>query len=271
MKFRSVMLPSLALAALAAVTLSTLGQIPVDNVLRDFELTGDYSLTVNGEVLPKAKIYSSRTAAAFLVRTPAFETPVLLSPRAGSVQTVSLMSLSLQPDGSVDILADAEVVNAGVFTLEGTDVLFTVSGKEAKLTPKPPLTGSKGSSELLEYSPEYVLKATAYQPDAADVAALRGRKDDVAIRVYFGSWCAFCKTYIPRMLKVDQALEGSKISVEYYGVPKPPFEDEPEVKKDKVSGVPTGIVYVGGKEVGRIRNQMWMQPEKTLLSLLNGG
>ncbi|MCH9650523.1 MAG: thioredoxin family protein [Deltaproteobacteria bacterium] len=270
MKTNSVMLSLLAVAAFVVTTLSTFGQVPVDNVLRDFELTGDYSLEVGGQAQPKAKIYQSRTAGAFLLRTSVFETPVMLSPRSGAVETVSLMSLSQQPDGSVDILADAEVLKAGVFRLEGTDVFFSVSGQEAKLSPKPPLTGLKDAAQLLDYSPEYVLKASSYQPGAADVAALRERSDEVKVKVFFGSWCAFCKTYVPRMLKVDQALEGSKVSVEYYGVPKPPFNDEPEVQKFKIGGVPTGIVYVGGQEVGRIEKQMWMQPEKTLLNMLSG-
>lgn len=39
-----------------------------------------------------------------------------------------------------------------------------------------------------------------------------------------------------------------------------------------MSGVPTGIVYVGGEEVGRLTTVgAWKVPEAALVKLLNGG
>ncbi len=262
--------PFSAQGQVAAEAVQAQGQVTADAVLRDFDLTGDYELEVDGKVQLKAKVYQSRTAGVILVRSSALESPLLFNPRAGSVQTVSLMSLNQRPDGRVDIMADAEVIPLGSFKMEGSDVVFTAFGQQGTIRPKPPLTGLKNAAELLEYSAAYEQKASLYEPDAGDVASLRSRTKDVRVKVYFGSWCPFCKTYIPRMLSVDQALAGSKVSVEYYGLPKPPFDDEPEVKKAQLHGIPTGIVYVEGREVGRIEKQMWMQPEKTLLRLLSG-
>lgn len=245
-------------------------QVPSDSVLRDFEPTGDYLLFVGGQEQPKAKVYQSKRAAAFLIRAAAFESPLLLSPRTGGVDAVPILSLDLKANGSVDVLADAELSSLGRFRLDGEEVVWSVGGKEARLKPKPPLTGLRKAPEMVEHSPDYQMKADAYTPDPAAVAKLKGRTDMVRVRVFFGSWCPFCKTSVPRLLKVEEQLKGSKVQIEYYGLPKPPFDQEPEAKAAGISGVPTGIVYVGGKEVGRLSGEQWEHPEQSLQKLLGG-
>jgi thiol-disulfide isomerase/thioredoxin len=245
-------------------------EVPADAVLRDFELTGDYLLEVDGAAQSKAKIYQSRLAGGFLVRSAALAQPVLLLPREGSVQGVSVLSLSMQPDGNVDILADAELIPEGKFSLEGGDVLFEVDGRKAKLKPNPPLTGLHGAKELFEHSAAYGQKAAKYLPDEASLELLRQQDKAVRVKTFFGSWCPFCKDYVPHLLKVDQLLEGSKIEFQYYGLPEPPFNEETAAKAEKVTGVPTAIIYVDGKEVGRLKQSQWVSPEKALVKALKG-
>ena len=48
------------------------------------------------------------------------------------------------------------------------------------------------------------------------------------------------------------------------------MKNDPEVKKLNVKGVPTGIVYVEGKEIGRITNDAWDAPEIQLNKLVAG-
>ncbi|NJL30113.1 MAG: thioredoxin family protein [Thermoanaerobaculia bacterium] len=103
----------------------------------------------------------------------------------------------------------------------------------------------------------------------AAVAALRAEQRDVKVRVYFGSWCPFCKDHVPLLLRVVEELKGSKIRFEFYGLPRP-FSGDAEATRDKVNGVPTGIVYVDGKEVGRLSTRGWQVPEVTLTELLRG-
>jgi len=269
MRFHSIFFIVLTVAALAVPMSFTQAQeVPADAVLRDFQITGAYILEVDGEVRKKAKVYQSQRAAAFLIRSSVFESPVLLSPREGSVQQVSIMSLSMQNGGGVDILADAILEPLGRFTLEGEKVTFTVGGKKAALAPNPPLTGYKSPAELFDHSPGYIGKSESYKPSAPTMAILEKQDKPVQVKVFFGSWCPFCSTHVPKMLKVQDLLEGSKVSVQYYGLPKPPFTEETEAQANGVSGVPTGIVYVDGKEVGCIQKAQWNVPEQALLQIL---
>lgn len=241
-----------------------------DAVLRDFELSSDYKLWVAGKEVPKAEIFDSMVAGASLIMTSSFPLPVLIGKRSGSVETVDLMKVAKQADGSVDILADANTEPIGTFRIDKEDIVFVVGGKEARLKPTPPLVGVHPRADLLAHSPEYVRSAAKYTPDASNWARLKRVTQDVKVRVYFGSWCPHCRQALPTLLKVEEGLGGSKIAFEYYGLPRPPaaWTDAEAVAK-KVGGVPTAIVYLGDKEVGRLQNNDWAKVETSLALLLD--
>ncbi len=244
-------------------------QMPADSVLRDFEPFGDFVLVVDGQASSRATIYQSQRAAAFLIRAAEFPEPVMVSPRTGTVETVGIMSLAQKTDGTVDILADAALTPSGAFRLDGEDVVFTVGGREGRLRPNPPLTGFHDREELLEHNPAYGFKASSYVPDGPSLDVLR-KSQAVEVRVFFGSWCPTCSRYVPFVLRVDGELEGA-VNFRYYGLPKADFQNDPEAKKANVTGVPTIIVYAGGKEVGRLGSRDWAKPEMTIRSLLGAG
>ena len=50
----------------------------------------------------------------------------------------------------------------------------------------------------------------------------------------------------------------------------PAFGEVPEGKQYKVTGVPTAILFSGDREIGRIPNAQWSNPEVALDLLLNG-
>ena len=262
-----------AVVAAAAAILACLpaaAQAPADAILRDFVPTGDFVLEVDGQKAEGAEIYKTDRVAAILVVTSKLPSPVLLQPRSGTIETVSLMSLARRSGGSIDVLADAELASAGRFSLDGDDVAFTVGGKRAVLKPKPYLLGLQGAEDLLEDKPEYSRGASEYRPYEPSVAALRAIERPVRVRVYFGSWCPACANWVPPLLKVVEQLEGSNVRFEFYGLPQG-FEGEPAAEADDVHGVPTGIVWVGGKEVGRLSNaEGWRIPESTLVEILDG-
>lgn len=241
-----------------------------DLVLRDFEPTGDFVLEVDGEVAKGAEIYKSDRVAALLLVTSKLPAPTLLQPRVGSIETVSLMKLARRDDGSIDILADAELTPAGRFELDGEVVRFTIGDKQAALKPRPWLLGLQPAEKLLDDKPEYERDAAAYQPDGTALTSLRQATKDVRVRVYFGSWCPACSRSVPPLLKVAEELAGSDIDFEFYGLPRP-FDGEPAAEADDVHGVPTGIVYVDGKEAGRLYGgPAWRFPELTLNDIVQG-
>ena len=256
--FGLLLLPSIAIAQ----------RLPADMELQAFSPSSDYQLLVDGKPVAKAKLYFSQRAAAYLV-TKAFETPVLLRQRAGSVESVHIMKLSRRDNGNIDLLQGAVYANLGRFSTEGEKIVFTVDGQQATMVARPPLTGWHKMDELLEYTPEYGVKAGTYTPLAGSVASLARQGKKVEVKVFFGSWCHVCKQFLPYGIKVNQSLSDSQVSFSYYGLPKPPKAwTDPEVKKAKVSGVPTAIVFVDGKEAGRITNAGWRKPEQTLAQIV---
>ena len=221
--------------------------------------------------MQKAEIFRSDRVPGYLILSSKLPQPLLLLPRDGSIETLSIMKLARRSDGTIDVLADAELTPVGRFTIDagGENILFTVGAVKAALKPKPYLLGLQDLQSLFDYSADYQRGAASYKPDAAAVAALRSEVTPARVRVYFGSWCPHCKHFLPFMLKVADELKGSKVQIEFYGLPKP-FNGEPQAEADEIRGVPTAVVWVGGREVGRIENDAWSAPEEALNRILNG-
>ena len=87
--------------------------------------------------------------------------------------------------------------------------------------------------------------------------------------VYFGSWCAFCGRYVPRILRLAEDLTKSKLSFDFYGLPRAVQSDE-RARRNGVNDVPTAVVSQNGTEIGRIRGDAWLAPEEAILRLLSG-
>jgi thiol-disulfide isomerase/thioredoxin len=258
----------LALAALLAGAAPALQAQGADNVLRGFEPTGDWTLKLDGQEVAKARIYDSQRAQAILILTSELPSPVLVDRAGRDVSVLDLMKVAERPDGAIDLLADAVLEPAGGYEIRNkTEAHFRVAGRAAALVPRPWKLGPQTHASLLE-NPGYQWRAKRYEPDAAAISRLRGEKRDVRVLTFFGSWCPHCKEHVPYLLKIEQKLAGSRIRFDYYGLPTT-MSTEPEAAKWKVDGVPTAILLVGGKEVGRIPTRSWANPELALDLLLN--
>ena len=160
---------------------------------------------------------------------------------------------------------------AGKYVVDGPNISFSYSNRQLRMSPRPYLLGKHTGAELLAHNPAYVRKANAYTPDAAIMKRLKAQKEPVRILTFFGSWCPHCSAHVPLLLKVEQGLAGGKIQFDYLGMPKgPEFGEVPEAKQYKIDGVPTSILFIGGKEIGRIPNSQWSNPEVALDLQLNG-
>jgi thiol-disulfide isomerase/thioredoxin len=237
--------------------------------MRDFQRISDYVLSVNGKDVP-SEIYQSQSAAALLVVSSALPSPVLLSPAHGDAETVNLMKVAKKPDGSIDLLAGAVLAAQGPIEFQDEEVGFKADGKSGLLKPMPPLLGMHRAEEVTAHNPEYVPRAAAYTPNPQAVAALRKEQRPVTVRVFFGSWCPHCREMVPHAIKLEQQLKGTSVRFEYFGLP-PRFGNESAARNNAISGVPTGIVYVGGKEIGRLVGNSWLSPETTLVTILTSG
>lgn len=258
----TLLLTALALAAPLAAQ-------PADAFLSGFVLSGDYVIEIGGQEQPKAELYYSERARSFLIRSSELPSPILISPAAREVQSLDLMKVAVRTDGSIDILADAALAPEGGFRVVDDSIVFRAAGKDIRMKPRPWLLGAHRGRDLLESNPEYRRRADEYRPDAKILDDLSARKANVRVLTFFGSWCPHCKKHVPQLLKVSETLAKSGWQFDFYGLPSP-IGDEPEAKKFSINGVPTAIVFVDGREIGRVPAALWTQPEAGLRSVLDG-
>lgn len=237
-----------------------------DPMFQGFEPVGTFMLSIDGQPASGAEIYQSERAGAILVISPGLDAPVLVNLRSRRAQTVGLMSLAKRPNGAIDILADAPIQPLAALEVSGDGVSFPYQGKTVALNNRESLTGRQSAEALTEYDPAYAREAQSYEPNRSLVAELEKLSTPVRVQVFFNSKCGICKQMVPRIIKLDHTLDGSKVTFDYYGVPDS-YQD-PELEKKDVHGVPTGIVYVKGKEVGRIVGNDWRIPELAIKNVL---
>jgi len=236
-----------------------------------FEPVG-FEVTLNGKQLKGAEVYQAESAGAFLILSEGLAAPVLLRLRDGQVETLNLMKVNHNSNGSVDVLAGATLAAQGGFQVNGdrTGVVFMVDAQTVELKEKPPLLGSQQAASLKSYDPHYERTAEAYSPSDPIVEKLREQDKDVKVSVFFGTWCGACKQMVPRIIAVADRLEGSKITFDFYGLP-PGIAGDPEAGRLGTEAVPTGVVFVDGKEAGRISGNGWRVPELAINNLLVNG
>jgi len=254
-----------ALALLLAAPLAA--QQTPDPMFQGFEPIGAFSVSIDGQVVKGAEVYQSDRARAILVIGPGLETPLLVNLRSRQAESVGFMSLAKRQDGSIDVLADAPIRPLAMLEVSGAKVSFPYQGKTVELSPRASLTGPQSADTLTDYDPAYARGAASYQPNPTVVAELEQMAKPVHIQVFFNSKCHVCKEMVPRIIKLDRTVDDSKVSFDYYGVPD--TYTDPEMESKDVHGVPTGIVYVGGKEVGRIVGGEWRMPELAIKNVLN--
>ncbi|MEM9558335.1 MAG: thioredoxin family protein [Acidobacteriota bacterium] len=243
----------------------------VDSVFSAFRPNGDYLFELDGEAVSDATLYFSDRARAYLIVGPALGSPLLIHPRSGVVEKISLMKVQKNEDGSIDLLADASFDQVGKFRLDGLSLLFDYKGQQAVVRPKPALVGMQSATALRDFKPEYAAEADAYAPSSAALQALAGQGRDVTVRVFLGTWCPVCGRTVPKVIKTEEALAGlggSNIQFEYYGLPRNISED-PVAAEMKINGVPTVVVLTGEREIGRIDGRDLHSPETALRELLD--
>lgn len=258
-----------ALPALLASVAPLPAQAPADAIFRDFVPVGEFVFELGGKDLENAEIYASDRAAAYLVMAPELSSPVLVNPRTQSAEAVHLMKVARQSDGSVDLLADATFNRLSGLRIEGTEVHFEVKGETAKLKPKPPLLGFQSADSLKSHDPQYARLADDYSPSASSLQVLRSIGSEAEVVIYFGTWCPTCSRLVPRVLRIADELRDSNVGFRYYGLPRD-IDSDAAARRDDIHGVPTGIVYVGGKAVGRLEARDLNVPEASLARMLNG-
>lgn len=256
-------------AVAAAAALSIVSVSAAQSVLAGFEPIDQYVLEVDGEVDAKAEIFVQRRLPAFLVLPSSSNSPYLLGIRNRMVQSVSLMKVTSNANGTMDLAQDAVTGTKGALQQTTGGFSFSADGKRYQLKEKPDFLGLARGSSLEEYADRYKLGADAYTPDEESLAAIRNTEGKVHVRIYFGSWCPFCQRYVPHMVRVAKEISEANVTIDFYGLPKG-ISSDPVAAQARINSVPTGVVFVDGKEIGRLTQDDWRAPEKTIAKILDG-
>jgi thiol-disulfide isomerase/thioredoxin len=238
------------------------GWPPLRGFVRDIE----YSLEVDGKQVP-VELYMSTSAGAIIILAEPFRSPLAL--RAGVLATLDAVKVERRPDATLDVPAGAVVTPRGSFEVTPDGVSFTLDGHRANVrhVKAHALLGLRRLDEVTAHNPEYLASAATYAANETALGQLTQERRAVTVRVYYGSWCAHCRMLVPHAVKIEQRLAGSHIHFEYFGVGVP--SGDPEAFKMGVKQIPTAIVYVEGKEIGRIvQDDAWNSLEVALRGVL---
>jgi hypothetical protein len=130
------------------------------------------------------------------------------------------------------------------------------------------LLGPVDRERILAHSPAWQESVAAYQPDPAAIEKLRGLGREVRIEVFFGSWCSDSAAHVPAFFKVLDLAETPLLQPAYFGVPEAKDKRAEYVQGRKIVKLPTFLVLVDGREIGRIEETPKKSVEADLVKIL---
>lgn len=262
--------PATSAAPATSATAATAVARDADPFFSGFEPDSTWQIAIDGKISERGEIWVAQKAGNSLVfDLPEFGEVILLQPRQRSVEAVARDAWFVQPDGTGAVAADVAPRNEGTFDFVNEQVSFNYGGKRLELREAPYQLGPKTMGELLASNAHYRFASARYRPSEPIIRNLRGLSTKVQVKVFFGTWCPHCSEVLPKLFSVVQALEGSGLTFSFHGLPKGEgFSTDPESKKYSIRGVPTAVVLVDGKEVGRIDGGSWRIPELGLQNTL---
>ncbi len=102
------------------------------------------------------------------------------------------------------------------------------------------------------------------------VEQIKQRAQNVEVIIYLGTWCDDSRIHVPQMVNI---LNDSKIPYSFIGVNREkecPFEKK-ECKTWDIEFVPTFVIFLEGKEIGRIVETPRLTLEDDLATVLKRG
>ena len=230
---------------------------------------GDLQALIDDRVLDDTEMYLAERSGAYLLLSASLDHPLLINIRTQQVERVAADKIRRNDNSTVSLSATAVVAVEGPFQVEESRVTATLDGgRRLILQSKPHLLGLQTADSMVAHNVSYGYRAGQYPPSNKAITALREESRQVTVRVYFGSWCSACSRVVPWLIAVDQALDGSRIAFEYYGLPQ--TLDDPVAREAGVKAVPTAVVSADGIELGRRDSRGLSIPEDALLEILGG-
>ncbi len=130
------------------------------------------------------------------------------------------------------------------------------------------LVGPTTREAILEHTPSWQDLAAAYQPKPEALDKLRGLGREVRIEVYFGSWCSDSMAHVSAFFKILDLVDTPLLQPAYFGIPEAKEKRAPYTEGKDILKLPTFIVFVDGREAGRIVETPKRSLEQDLVTIL---
>jgi thiol-disulfide isomerase/thioredoxin len=234
--------------------------------------TGQFRVQSKGATDPDARVYRALVPPfAFLVFTPAFRRPVLVTTGTRAARLVDPARVTHDADDPEIVRLDTAGPQEDFLSVrvDGSSLVVERDGVTIALAPSEPVLGDRTLEEVTRALPEYRRNAAHYTPDPRALETLRRLERPAELIVFFGSWCAHCERMMPRLVRVLQDAGGAPIEVTFHGVPPGQARDR-MADELRITALPTAIVRRDAKEVARIVDDDWDAPEKSLAAALAG-
>ncbi len=130
------------------------------------------------------------------------------------------------------------------------------------------LVGPLTREALFAANPDWRAVAAAYQPKPDGVDRLRACGRDVRIEVFLGTWCSDSKSHVSELFKVLDMADSPLLRVVLIGVPEDKDKRAPYYGGRDIVRLPTFLILVDGREIGRIVETPERSVEEDLLRIL---
>jgi hypothetical protein len=130
------------------------------------------------------------------------------------------------------------------------------------------LLGDITREDILQSFPDWEEVMASYTPDEKALEGLQAISYPVEIEVVLGTWCPDSKRHVSEYFKVLDMVENPNFFSTYIGIPRNKESREPYIQGKNIQKVPTFIVHVEGREIGRIIEIPKKSIEQDLLDIL---
>lgn len=131
------------------------------------------------------------------------------------------------------------------------------------------LLGPLTSEEILKSFPDWKDEAASYWPSHDIIDKLKSISHQVKIEVFLGTWCPDSKRNVSAYFKITEMGDNPLIQTIYTGLPREKESRQKYIKGKNIERIPTFIIFVDGKEKGRIVENPIKSIEEDLLEIIN--
>ena len=133
---------------------------------------------------------------------------------------------------------------------------------------------SAAAMQLPNYKAWFDQSYNSYTVDTETAGQVRPLLKDMRMQIFLGTWCGDSRRETPRMLRLlkEAGMDSTRVDLIFVDNTSRQYKQSPEHEERglNIHHVPTFILYVQGKEKGRIVESPVVSLEKDMLAILSG-